>query len=143
MSASSVRRVLLGAAALAPLAGLTSCGGVTAADLFVVTRTGPAPAQRLTILVNEEGVVRCDNGPILKLSDPQLVQARAIQEELRTPASERLSLPPRPGSVYSYAVRDENGTVSFSDNSASQPHVLHELALFVLQVAQQVCRVPE
>ncbi|HMD52465.1 MAG TPA: hypothetical protein VKG62_07095 [Solirubrobacteraceae bacterium] len=125
-------------------AALLSGGcGVTAGDLFIVTRTGSGPHARLTLLVNEEGIAHCNGGPPLRISDPQLVQARAIQEELAGPASSGLSLPPRPGSVLSYSVRDENGTVRFSDNSAGQPHVLHELSLFVLQVAQQVCGLPE
>ena len=42
-----------------------------------------------------------------------------------------------------YGVRDENGTVHFADNSCGQPKVLHELALFVLKTAQQVCGLPE
>ena len=131
------------AAALAATAALAGCGGVTAADLFVVTRTGATPQARLTLLVNEEGNVHCNGGPTLKLSDPQLVQARALQEELHDSAARNLSLPPRPGSVLSYSVRDESGTVRFSDNSAAQPAVLRQLALFVLQVAQQVCHLPE
>ena len=124
-------------------ASLGGCGGVKAADLFLVTRTGGAPQARLTLLVNEEGLVRCNGGASRKLSDPQLVQARAIQEELHDPAAANLSLAPQPGSVLAYAVRDEAGTVHFADNSARQPHVLRQLALYVLQVAQQVCHLPE
>jgi len=132
---------------LLALAALTSsllgCGGVTAADLFVVTRSGASPQAHLTLLVNEEGVVHCNGGPPLKLSDPQLVQARAIQEELHDAAAAALTLPPKPGSVLSYSVREESGTVRFSDNSSGQPKVLRNLALFVLQVAQGVCHLPE
>jgi hypothetical protein len=119
------------------------CGGVRAADLFIVTRTGAGPHARLTLLVNEEGGVNCNGGPTLKLSDPQLIQASGIKEDLQEPASSGLSLPPTPGSVLSYTVRSENGTVRFSDNSARQPAVLRRLALFVLQTAQQVCHLPE
>jgi hypothetical protein len=127
--------------AVAPVAG---CGaGVTAPDLFLVQRTGSGPGARLTLLVNEEGGVRCNGGKTLKLSDPQIVQARAIQEDLQSPAGRHLSLAPRPGSVLSYYLRDENGTVRFSDNSADQPAVFHQLQLFVLQVAQQVCHLTE
>jgi hypothetical protein len=130
----------VGVAAAMLLAG---CGGVKAADLFIVTRSGSGPHARLTLLVNEEGGVKCNGGATLKLSDPQIVQARAIQEELVNQASEHLSLAPRPGSVLSYSLRDENGTVRFSDNSAAQPKVLRQLALFVLRAAQQVCHLPE
>jgi hypothetical protein len=119
------------------------CGGVKAADLFEVQRSGASPHARLKMLVNEEGGVQCNGGPVLKLSDHELVIAKATQEELQEEASSKLSLPPRPGSVFSYSVRDENGTVRFSDNSAHQPGVLHQLQLFVLQAAQRVCHLPE
>jgi len=122
---------------------LASCGGVVSPDLFIVYRTGSAAGARLTPLVNEEGVVHCNGGPALKLSDPQLIEARAIQEDLQDPASKHLSLPPGPRSVLSYYVRDENGTVRFSDDSAGQPAVLRRLALLVLQTAQQVCHLPQ
>ncbi len=121
---------------------LGGCGGITAPDLFVVQRTGAVPGANLTLLVNEEGGVHCNGGPSLKLGDPQLVQARAIQEELASPTSKRISLPPRAGSVLSYYVRDEGGSVRFADNSSAQPKVFRNLALFVLQTAQQVCHLP-
>jgi len=130
---------------LAVIAAVTltaSCGGITAPDLFIVQRTGSVPGARLTLLVNEEGGVRCNGGASLKLSDPALVQARAIQEDLHGPASSHTSLPARTGSVLSYYVRDENGSVRFADNSAAQPAVFRNLALFVLQTAQQVCHLP-
>ena len=70
-------------------------------------------------------------------------QARAIQEDLHDPATEHMSLAPGPKTVLSYRVRDEAGTVSFSDTSAGQPAVFRQLALFVLRAAQQVCQLPE
>jgi hypothetical protein len=136
-------------AALAAVTLVAGCGGgIAAPDLFIVQRTGSAPGAKLTLLVNEEGGVHCYKdpahlGPTLKLSDPLIVRARAIQEELHEQASEHLSLPPGRGSVLSYYLRDENGTVRFSDNSPRQPKVLRELALFVLQTAQQVCHLPQ
>jgi hypothetical protein len=122
---------------------LGGCGGVKAPDLFIVSRSGSTPGARLTLLVNEEGGVHCNGGPTLKLDDSQIVQARAIQEELHDAASRNLALSPRPGHVLSYYVRDENGTVRFSDNSSGQPKVLRQLALFVVQTAQQVCHLSE
>ncbi|HEY4450777.1 MAG TPA: hypothetical protein VGN13_04175 [Solirubrobacteraceae bacterium] len=137
--AAAARALAVCALALAALAG---CGGVRAADLFLVSRSGSTPHARLTLLVNEEGSVHCNGGPTLKLSDPQLVQARAIQEEIHDAASRGLSLPARAGSIFAYTLRDESGSVRFSDNSAAQPVVLRHLQLFVLQVAQQVCHLP-
>jgi hypothetical protein len=141
---SGVMRVAApGACAALVLAtvALAGCAGVKPPDLFVVERSGPGG--RLTLLVDEQGGLHCNGGRELKLSDPQLIQARALQEELATPASEHLSLPARPGSVFSYNVRDEAGSVSFADNSSSQPKVFRNLALFVLQVEQQNCRLPQ
>jgi hypothetical protein len=136
-----VRRSIA-AVALVLAAGvvLAGCGGVKAPDLFILERTGPGG--RLTLLVNEQGGLRCNGKREPALSDPQLIQARAIQEDLRTPAGEHLSLPPRPGSVFAYRLRDESGSVSFADNSPAQPKVFRNLALFVLQVAQQNCHPP-
>lgn len=123
------------------MALITGCGGVRAPDLFIVERSGPGG--RLTLLVNEQGGLRCNGGHELTLSDPQLIQARALQEELAAPAGENLSLSPRPGSVFVYRVRDESGSVSFADNSLAMPKVLRNMALFVLQVAQQDCHLPQ
>jgi hypothetical protein len=129
--------------ALMLAAVLAGCGGgITSADLFVVQRTGGVAGANLTLLFNEGGSVRCNGGRALAISDPQLVLARGIQEELKEPASAHLSLPPRSGSVLSYYVRDEDGTVRFSDNSARQPKALRELQKLVLEVAQGVCHLP-
>lgn len=136
-------------ALLAGLAlALSACGGITAPDIFIVQRSGSGPHAKLTLLVNEEGGVTCNGaakrgGRKLKLSDPMLVEARAIQEDIKEYASKRLSLAPRTGSVLSYSLRDEDGSVRFSDNSAGQPKVFRELTLFVLQAAQRVCGLPE
>lgn len=126
--------------ALAAALVLVGCSGVSAPDLFVVQRSGSTPQAQLTLLVNEEGGVTC-NGRAMKqkLADPQIVKAREIQENLQKPSSSHLSLPPRAGSVLHYYVRDESGTVRFSDNSAGQPSVLQKLQLFVLQTGQEIC----
>lgn len=137
-----MRRAALGLLAAGVLA-LTGCGGFKAPDLFIVQRSGSGPNARLTMLVNEEGGIRCDAGAELKLSDPQIVKARAIQEELKEAATSHLALAARPGSVLAYSVRDEDGTVTFADNSSGQPKVLRSLSLFVLEAAQQVCHLPE
>ena len=122
---------------------LVGCGGVLSPDLFIVYRTGSAPGAKLTMLVNEEGVVHCDNGPPRHLSDPQIIEARTIQEDLEEPAAKHESLPAKPGSVLSYYLRDANGTVRFSDNSPHQPTAMRKLAGFVLTVAQSVCGLPQ
>src|SRR6202035_128825 len=117
------------------------CGeSVELPDLFVVQRSGAGP--KLTMVVNEGGAVHCDGGPTRQLNDAQIVQARALQEELQSPSAKHLALPPRPGSVFSYFVRDSEGTVRFSDNSPGQTSVLRHFAYFVLEVEQKVCHLP-
>jgi hypothetical protein len=137
----------LAAASIGVLA-VAGCGGVLSPDLFIVYRSGSVPGAKLTMLVNEEGVVHCYEssahpGPAHHLSDPQIIEARTIQEDLEGPASQHQSLPARPGSVLSYYLRDANGSVHFSDNSTHQPTAMHKLAGFVLSVAQGVCGLPQ
>jgi len=126
-------------AALALALATGGCGGIKAPDLFIVQRSGSARGAALTLLVNEEGGVHCNGGPEGKLSDPAVLQARDIQEDLKGPSSEHLSLPPGRESIFGYFVRDENGSVRFHDNSPGQPKVLRELQAFVLATAQGVC----
>ncbi len=130
---------VLGALVVTTLA--TGCGGVRPPDLFILERSGPGG--RLTLLVDEQGGLHCNGVRASALSDPQLIQARALGEELATLSGEHLALAPRPGSVFSYRVRDESGSVTFADNSAAQPKVLRNLALFALQVAQQNCHLSQ
>jgi hypothetical protein len=138
-----VRRHAHLCAGLASVALLWGCGGVKAADLFLLKRTGPPGHPGLTLLVNEEGLLRCNGGRAVRLSDAQLVQARTLQEDLHDAAAARLKLAPEPGSVFAYSVRTESGTVTFSDNSRRQPPVLARLALFALRTSQEVCHLPE
>lgn len=145
-SGRAPRRTGRPAFALAAVGLAIACGAgcgesVELPDLFLIQRTGGAG--KLTLLVNEGGAVHCDGGPARQLSDSQLVLARGLQEELLTPSSKHLTLPPRPGSVFSYAVRDEKGAVRFADNSAGQPSALRQLQAFVLEVAQKVCGLPQ
>jgi hypothetical protein len=139
---------------------LSACGGIKAPDLFIVKRTATAPGAgtststsagagaTLTLVVNEEGGISCNGvaskgGRKLKLSDPQLVEARAVQEDIQEQASSHTTLAAGAKSVFGYYLRDENGWVRFSDDSAGQPKVFRQLALFVLRAAQQVCGLPE
>lgn len=127
------------AVAIAVAWGLAGCGGIISPDLFVVQRSGSTPGAHLTLLVNEEGIARCNGGPPHRIGDSQLIQARTIQEKLHDYAIKHESLPSAPGSVLSYYVRDIDGSVRFSDNSPHQPHVMREMALLVLTVARDAC----
>lgn len=119
------------------------CGGIISPDLFEVQRSGSTRGARLTLVVSEEGIARCNGGSPQRISDSQLIKARTIQEKLHDYAVEHESLPAAPGSVLSYYVRDVDGTVRFSDNSLHQPHVMREMAILVLTVARDACHLPQ
>jgi hypothetical protein len=129
---------LIGAAALL----LAACTGVISPDLFVVERSGGGPGAALSLVVSEEGIANCNHGPGHRLSDPEVIEARTIEEELHAAATHHRSLPARRDSVFGYRVRDPEGSVSFADNSVGQPKVLRQLQVFVLKVAQEVCHLP-
>ena len=117
---------------------LAGCGAKPA-DIFILERTNASTHSLLTMLVNEEGGVHCNGGKELKLGDKELVQARGIQEDLKDAAASNTVLAPAPGSVYTYSLRDEAGSLRFSDNSAKQTAAMRQLQLFVLQTAQRLC----
>lgn len=134
---------LLAVALLAGVLVSAGCGGIISPDLFVVQRSGSTPGARLTLLLSEEGIAHCNGGPPHRIGDAQLIQARTIQEKLHDYATKHESLPAAPGSILSYYVRDADGSVRFSDNSPHQPHVMREMALLVLTVARDACRLPQ
>jgi hypothetical protein len=125
----------------ATVALLAGCGA-KAPDLLIVTRTGMVPGARLTLLVSDGGFVHCNGGPALTLSDPLLLEARYITSHLHDNAQKGLALPPGPQSVLHYALRDEDGHVSFSDDSPGQPPETYRLALLVREIAREVCHLP-
>jgi hypothetical protein len=141
--ASPVTALAFVALVLLLTVALAGCGGgIASPDLFVVQRTGSVAGANLTLLVGEAGAVRCNGKTAPMLSDPQVVLARGVQEELKEAAAKHLSLAARPGSVLSYYLRDEYGTVRFADNSAGRPKALSELQQLVLEVAQKNCHLP-
>jgi hypothetical protein len=124
--------------ACAAILGAAGCG-TPSADLFVVSRSGSIPGARLSLLVGDGGTVRCNGGGERPLGDQRLLTARDLARDLAKPAQLRTALPPRPGSILSYRIRAEDGTVSFSDTSRGQPAVFFRVAAFVREVAKDVC----
>ena len=125
------RAMLLAALALA------GCGS-TSADLFVVNRSGTDRNANLTLLVSDDGTVTC-NGSKHEIPNEKLLDARKLTRELSPQAELHLVLPPRPGSVLSYKVRMEAGTVAFSDTSRPLPSGFAELEVFTKSISEDVC----
>ena len=125
------------AAALAVAAALAGCGSPPG-DLFAVERSGADRAARLTLVVSDGGSVTC-NGREHPLPARQLLAARELARQLTPQAQLDLDLPPGRGTVLSYRVRLEAGTVAFSDSSRPLPRPLVRLQQFTKDVAEQVC----
>jgi hypothetical protein len=116
---------------------VTGCGSPSA-DLFLVKRSGADKNANLTLLVSDDGTVTC-NGAKHEIPNEKLLDARKLTRELSPQAELHLALPPRPGTVLSYKVRMEAGTVTFSDTSRPLPTEFAELELFTKSVAEDVC----
>lgn len=131
-----MRRLALSAFALA----VTACGlQIQSADLFLLTRTGQG--HRLTLLVSDGGTVTCNRGATRTLPGPLLLRARDLANSLDSAARAHLHIASRPGSVFRYTIRLQNGTVSFPDTAAAHHPTLAQAELFALQTAQQACGV--
>jgi hypothetical protein len=117
------------------------CGfDVQSPDLFLLSRTGQGRA--LTLLVNDGGTIRCNGGSPKPIPDPLLLQARDIATNLDTDAKAELRLPARAGSVYTYRLKLQDGTVAFADTSAATHHELSAAELFAAQTAHTICGLP-
>jgi hypothetical protein len=125
------------------LAALTCAGcGSAPADLYAVQRTGTVPGARLTLVVSDNGAVRCNGGPERQLTDSELLAARQLQRDLKKPAAQGVTLPPGHLSVFTYSVTTPSGSVRFSDTSTGIEPVFQRLAAFTREVARGVCGLP-
>jgi len=117
---------------------LAGCGlGVKSPDLFLLTRTGQG--EKLTMLVNDGGTIRCNRGRSRPLSDHFLLQARDIAEHLDSDVQNNVHFDSPPSSTFTFTVRLMDGTISFPDTAAPGHHEISDTELFALQAAQQAC----
>jgi hypothetical protein len=117
---------------------LASGCGAPAADLFVVTRTGTDRNANLTMLVADDGSVTC-NGKQHPMTGKELLTARQLTRDMVPQAELNVALPPGPGSILSYKVRMQAGTVAFSDTSKPLPKAFTQVTAFTADVSENVC----
>jgi hypothetical protein len=112
---------------------------VRSPDLFLLTRTGAS--HKLTLLVNDDGTIRCNGGAARTLPDPLLLQARDLATGLGGDAREHLRIPTTRDSVFRYTIRLQQGTISFPDTATAGGKYprLAQAELFAVQAAQQAC----
>jgi hypothetical protein len=127
-----------GALVAALLAVLLAGCGSRPPDLMVVQRSGDDPNANVELLVNDGGTVTC-NGTEHKLDADRLLTARRLVTDLERQAELGIELPPGPGSVLSYRVTMEAGTIAFSDRSEDVPATFQRLAAFAADVIENVC----
>jgi len=132
-----VRRALAGLLAVGALAG---CGSPSA-DLFEVVRSGQDRNANVTILVSDDGTVRCNKKQPVQMGAERLLNARQLARDLEKQAALGLELPREKGSILSYSVRLEPGTVTFSDRSRGLPKSFSRVMAFTSDVAKNVCKI--
>jgi hypothetical protein len=122
----------------AVLFALTGCGiGEQSPDLFLLTRTGQG--KTLTVLVKDNGSIRCNGHSGKPLSDQQLLQARDLQSSLDKDAKAKLHIAPATGSIYTFTVKLQDGTITFADTAGAEHKELAQAELFTVQVAESLC----
>jgi hypothetical protein len=126
-------------AAVALCLATAGCGlDVESPDLFALTRTGEGPS--LTLVVNDSGTIRCNGSAAKPISDAMLIQARDLSDGLAQDAGTHLTIPSGPGTVSTFTIRMQQGTIRFPDRAAATHHELARAELFAVQAAQQACR---
>jgi hypothetical protein len=119
---------------------LAGCGlNVSAADLFLLQRTGSGPP--LTLLVNDDGTIRCNNGKTRPLANQLLLRARDLATSLDDDVKRNMRLPSVAGTVFSYRIKLQDGTIAFPDKAAASHRELAQVELFAVQAAQSACGV--
>ncbi len=132
-----MRRALAGLAAVGLLAGC----GAPSADLFEVERTGKDRNANVRLLVSDDGTVRCNKRKAIPLGSERLLTARELARDLEKQAALGLELPGEKGSILSYRVRLEAGTIAFADRSRGIPASFNRVAAFTADVAERVCKI--
>lgn len=120
------------------LAGtLAGCLSINSPDLFLLTRTGVG--DKLTLLINDGGTIRCNDRAPRPLAEPLLLRARDLANSLATDAKQHLTIAPTADSVAHYTVRLQDGTISFPDTAGAKRSELAQVELFTVQAARQAC----
>ena len=132
-----MRRALAATLLLGLLAG---CGSPSA-DLFEVVRSGKDRNANVRLLVSDDGTVRCNKGKPVAMGAKRLLDARELARDLEKQAALGLELPREKGSILSYRVRLEAGTIAFADRSRGVPKSFSRLEAFSSDVIEDVCKI--
>ncbi len=121
------------------LGALSGCGSEPA-DLFDIVRSGKDRNANVRLLVSDGGSVRCNRRKPVQLDAKRLLAARDLARDLEAQAALALELPPGRGTILTYRVSLEAGSIGFSDSSRGIPPTFSRVAAFTADVAERVCR---
>ncbi len=132
------RRIPVGLLGIAVALSVVACGlNVRSADVLLLTRTGQGTT--LTLLIGDGGTIACDGHSPKPLTDSLLIRARDLAVNLAGDATQNLHLPAGPGTVFTYRVKLQTGTVVFSDHDTAHHPLLAQTEIFAAETAQQAC----
>jgi len=114
---------------------VAACGG-PAADLYEVIRSGTVPGADITLVAGSDGTVLCNHRSV-ELPDKLLLTAENF--DFTYHAKRHDAYPSGRNPVYTYVVRTEDGTFSFSDDSPHLGPQLRSLASWTYTVVKTVC----
>jgi len=116
---------------------LAGCLSIQSPDLFMLTRTGQR--DKLTLVVNDGGTIRCNDRAPRPLAEALLLRARDLSTALDPDAKQHLDIPQSAQSVSRFKIRLQDGTVSFPDTAAARHNELAQVELFTIDAAQNAC----
>lgn len=119
---------------------LAACGSPSA-DLFTVERTGKGAGAKLSLVVSDDGTVRCDGEAPVPLGAQPLLDARELARDLEKQAALGLELEPGrdEDTTFAYVADLEAGRIAFADSSRGVPPTYQRLAAFTRQVSKAAC----
>jgi len=119
-----------------------ACGSPSA-DLFTVERTGKGAGAKLSLVVSDDGTVRCGRRAAPKpLGAERLLDARQLARDLDKQAALGLELEPgrAQDTTFAYVADLAAGRIAFADSSRGIPPTYQRLAAFVRATAKAVCK---
>jgi hypothetical protein len=125
-------------AALAALA-FAGCGS-SPGDLLAIESSGGPANLNQTIVVRVDGSASCNRGAQREITSSRLLEADALVRDAKPYTTRAQTFAAtRPG-ARTFVLRDQDGTVRWSESSAGLPAVLPRAELFALQLAPELCR---
>ncbi len=105
-------------------------------------RDGPGRGAKVSLLVSDDGTVRCNRRAPVPLGAERLLTARELARDLGKQAALGLELPPgrKEDTTFTYRAELAEGTIAFADSSKGIPPTYTRLAAFTRQVSRQVCK---